>query len=106
MRTQCNAVCKGVQQRIWGALSAFGGGGNAAEGKGRLKSWTLRDGLSEGVMGQGLAAPPPPPHPLPPPLVPQRNGRTEAPGSGIRPLCPPMAPSQAPRAPCGRWGGI
>ena len=27
------------------------------EGKGRLKSWTLCNGLSEGVMGQGLAAP-------------------------------------------------
>ena len=34
------------------------------KGKGRLKSWTLCDGLSEGVMGQGLAVPPPSPaHP-------------------------------------------
>ena len=28
-----------------------------SEGRGRLKSWTLCNGLSEGVMGQGLAAP-------------------------------------------------
>ena len=35
-------------------------------GKSRLKSWTLRNGLSEGVMGQGLAAPAPPgPPPTP-----------------------------------------
>ena len=35
-------------------------------GKGRLKSWTLCDELSEGVMSQGLAAPAssPPAHPL------------------------------------------
>ena len=39
---------------------------NIKEGKGRLKSWTLCDRLSEGVMGQGLAAPArphPPAHP-------------------------------------------
>ena len=36
------------------------------ESMGRLKSWTLCNGLSEGVMGQGLAPPPPP---LPPPTL-------------------------------------
>ena len=31
---------------VWG-----GGGYNIKEGKGRLKSWTLCDGLGEGVKG-------------------------------------------------------
>ena len=46
------------------------------EGKGRLKSWMPCDGLSEGVMGQGLAAPPPPPPAPRPPSVSRRDGRT------------------------------
>ena len=76
---------------------------NMGEGKGRSKSWTLRDRLREGVMGQGLAAPPPP---TPgPPLGSQRDGTAEAPRSCIFPLCPPMAPTRAPRAPCGRRVG-
>ena len=36
------------------------------EGKGRLKSRMLCDGLNKGVMGQGLAAPPPAPPPAHP----------------------------------------
>ena len=41
-----------------------------SEGKGRLKSWTLCNRLSEEIMGKGLAAPPPPPpRPLPTPSV-------------------------------------
>ena len=37
------------------------------EGKGRLKSWTLCDGLGEGFKGLGLAVRPPPPRPPPNP---------------------------------------
>ena len=70
------------------------------EGKGQLKSWMLCDGLSEGVMGQGLAAPPLPPAPCTP-LVSRLDGITGRPGLGVRPLRPPMAPPRAPGAPCG-----
>ena len=38
----------------------LGGVAILEEAKGQLKSWTLCDRLSEGVMGQGLAVPPPP----------------------------------------------
>ena len=75
------------------------------EGKGRLKSWTLCDGLSEGVMGQGLAAlPPPPPRPLPAPWC---HGATE--GLGVRGrvtslLALPCAKTGAPPPPLVRRG--
>ena len=74
----------------------YGSGTTIYEGKGQLKSWTLRNGLGEEVMGQGLAVPPCPP--------PTPGVRTRRPGSGVCPLCPlspPMAASRAPRAPCG-----
>ena len=54
-------------------------------------------------MGQGLAAPAP--RAPRPPLVSRRDGRTGRPRSGVCPLRPPMAPSRAPRAPCGRQRG-
>ena len=49
------------------------------EDEGRLQSWTLCNGLSERVVGQGLAAPPPPR----PTLVLRRDGRTHTIEEGL-----------------------
>ena len=93
----CLGACVRVCVWVWVCVL-----GIIYEGQGRLKSSTLWDGLSEGVMGQGLATPA---SPAPRPPLSRRDGRTEAPGSGIFPLCPPMAPTRAPGAPCGRRVG-
>ena len=71
------------------------GKNNIKEGKGRLKSWTLCNGLSEGVIGQGLAAPPHPPRPRPP-VVSRRDGRTNI----------TEGDPHGSRAPVVAWGAI
>ena len=76
-----------------------GGGGGIGmyytRGQGPIKvldavRWVKRGGYGPRT---GCAAP----HP---PLVSRRDGRTGRPGSSVCPLCPPMALSRAPQAPC------
>ena len=62
-----------------------------SEGKGRFKSWMLCNGLSEGVMGQGLAAPPA----SSPPPTPGVAARRKDWAPKVR--CPPPLPCHAER---------
>ena len=51
----CVCVCVSVPVFVYMCVCVWAGH-HIKEGKGQLKSWTLCDGLREGVMGQGLAA--------------------------------------------------
>ena len=81
------------------------------KGEGRIKTWTLCNGLSGDFIGGGLASPPPPPNPRPPPAT-QHNRRAGGLGTGDLIVGPPMRQdqrlaahlmcrSQRPRCSCG-----